>query len=88
MTNVELHGLSERFSQIDGKKVVLRPFSVSDVTGEYVGWLNDPDVVKYSNQRFVTHSKSTCAQYVAGFEGSNNLFVKIERKVDQRLLEP
>ena len=55
---------------------------MADITCEYVGWLNDPDVVKYSNQRFFQHTPASCEKYLAGFAGTDNLFLKIEQKVD------
>lgn len=72
----------ERFIRLCGEKVVLKPFTVSDITDEYVSWLNDPQVVKYSNQRFKRHTKETCSKYLESFQGTDNLFIKIERKYD------
>lgn len=32
---------------LEGKKCFLRPVEESDVTEEYVGWLNDPEITRY-----------------------------------------
>lgn len=60
-----------------GRRVVLRPFTAADITDTYVGWLNDAEVVRYSNQRFVRHTRASCERYLAGFDGSANLFVSL-----------
>jgi len=70
------------FERLVGKKTVLEPFLARDITDEYIAWLNDPEVVKYSNQRFLRHTPETSRNYLAGFDGTDNLFIKITRKAD------
>lgn len=65
------------FNKLLGTKILLRPFDVSDITPEYVSWLNDPEVVKYSNQRFVEHSEDSCLNFYNSFTYSDNLFISI-----------
>lgn len=60
-----------------GPHVVLRPFTATDITDAYIGWLNDPEVVRFSNQRFVRHTRESCERYFASFEGSANLFASL-----------
>jgi len=60
-----------------GRKVILRPFRFEDITPVYLGWLHDPTVVKYSNQRFHQHTVMSCQQYLASFQGSDNHFLAI-----------
>jgi [ribosomal protein S5]-alanine N-acetyltransferase len=74
--------MNRQFEHLVGEKVVLKPFTVADITSEYVAWLNDPEVVKYSNQRFRQHTIASCQRYHASFEETDNLFIKIERKID------
>ena len=52
----------------------------------YVSWLNDPEVVKYSNQRFNKHTAESCLKYLNSFEGTNNIFVGIRRSEDDVLI--
>lgn len=59
---------------LHGKLVTLESFRSSDITTEYVSWLNDPEVVRYSNQRFRSHSVQTCQEYLQTFQHSTNLF--------------
>ena len=69
--------MSEIYGQLLGCHVQLRPFSQSDITDEYISWLNDPEVVRYSNQRFVNHTKETSLTYWESFLGSPNLFFSV-----------
>ena len=64
---------------LDGRIINLQPFRPSDITPEYVGWLNDPNVVRYSNQRFQRHDAATCQAYLRSFTGTPNLFLAIRR---------
>lgn len=69
-----------------GARTALRPFSGADLDDDYVGWLNDPAVVRYSNQRFRRHSRESCAAYLRLFDGSPNLFLSIRDAVDDRAI--
>lgn len=62
---------------LQGAKVRIVPFAPEDVTDAYVGWLNDSEVTRFSNQRFRTHTRATCEQYRASFEGTSNQFLSI-----------
>ena len=74
--------LKSRFSCLLGEKTALSQFTANDITSEYLSWLNDPEVVKYSNQRFRTHTLATCMDYFTSFASTENLFIKVERKTD------
>ncbi|MCW5635299.1 MAG: GNAT family N-acetyltransferase [Rubrivivax sp.] len=62
---------------LQGPRIRLRAFTAADITDTYVAWLNDPEVVRYSNQRFVRHTRESCERYFATFAGSPNLFVSL-----------
>ncbi|MEE4206335.1 MAG: GNAT family protein [Erythrobacter sp.] len=74
------------FEGLAGKKVRLRPFAPGDITEAYLGWLADPVVTRYSNQRLRTHTRATCEAYLASFAGTANLFVSIRRADDDRAI--
>jgi RimJ/RimL family protein N-acetyltransferase len=74
--------LDTHFNILEGRKVILLPFTASDITTEYMMWLNDPTVVRYSNQRFRQHSWESCQDYLASFKGSTNRLVKVIRRTD------
>jgi ribosomal-protein-alanine N-acetyltransferase len=65
------------FDILTGCNVVLMPFTVADIDDAYIGWLNDRDVVRFSNQRFVLHSRESCMRYHRSFESTDNLFLSI-----------
>jgi RimJ/RimL family protein N-acetyltransferase len=62
---------------LTGQKVTLAPFAEADITPAYLGWLGDPDLMKYSNQRFRRHSVASCRDYLASFAGSDNYFMAV-----------
>jgi ribosomal-protein-alanine N-acetyltransferase len=82
MTSASDQRLPE-FAMLTGRKVALRPFGLADVTAAYLGWLNDPEVVRYSNQRFRRHDSASSAAYLASFAGTDNLFLSIRRLDDE-----
>ena len=62
----------------EGNKVLLRPFKESDITPSYINWLNDPDVLRYSNQRFHKHTHRSCQNYLKTFTESIDKFFLIK----------
>jgi RimJ/RimL family protein N-acetyltransferase len=71
---------------IEGRRLRLRPFGEADIDAAYLGWLNDPVVTRYSNQRFRRHDGDTARAYLATFAGSSNLFLSIRRRDDDRAI--
>ncbi len=57
-------------------------FSEKHLTARYVSWLNDPEVVRYSEQRHKRHTLESCRAYFESFEGTPNMFLAIEKKED------
>jgi RimJ/RimL family protein N-acetyltransferase len=62
---------------LKGQLVTLELFEKSNITSTYVGWLNDRELMKYSNQRFLMHTRESCETYLASFIGTDNLFMAI-----------
>ena len=48
------------------------PFNEEFLTERYVGWLNDPEVVRYSEQRHHQHTLQSCRDYWQSFQGTSN----------------
>lgn len=71
---------------ITGKRLCLCPFTESDITADYIRWLNDPEVVRFSNQRFRRHDEKSCLDYLRSFAGSDNLFLAVRLADDKRLI--
>jgi RimJ/RimL family protein N-acetyltransferase len=72
--------------QIDGLRLRLSPCTQEHVNASYIGWLNDPNVVKYSNQRFISHTPETCLHYLQSFADTNNRFYAIKELATGQML--
>ena len=63
--------------KLQGARITLRAMQAVDITDTHVGWLNDPEVVRHSNQRFVHHTPASSLRYLHSFEGSANLYASV-----------
>ena len=63
--------------RLTGSVVELRSFAPENLTESYLGWLRDPQLMRFSNQRFRTHNINSCRAYLASFAGTDNLFLAI-----------
>lgn len=59
------------------ERLRIAPFTEADITERYISWLNDPEVVRYSDQRFRRHTAESCRAYLRSFEGRPNHFWSI-----------
>ena len=50
-----------------GKTYSLRPFTLDNITDEYIGWLNDPIVNKFLDVRRVNQTMETVTEYINSF---------------------
>ncbi len=68
------HEPESRMSIATLKTARLRLDSFAEVhlSKRYVSWLNDPEVVRYSEQRYRQHSMETCQQYVRAMADAEN----------------
>lgn len=72
--------------RITGPRVVLRPMGRDDITETHLGWLRDPQVVRLSNQRFVTHTLQSCLRYLESFEAGPHIYLSVRRASDDQAL--
>lgn len=49
---------------IQGETISLRRLSESDVSAEYLKWMNDPEITKFTESRFLTHSQESLLAFV------------------------
>ena len=70
LVNIQLPVFSER--------ITIRQFEPTDITPAYLEWLNDPDLMAFSNQRFATHSKKSSSRYLKKFRGTANKFLALD----------
>ncbi|MDP3511304.1 MAG: GNAT family protein [Sulfuritalea sp.] len=71
---------------LSGERLYLCPFTESDITVDYIRWLNDPEVLRFSNQRFRHHDEKSCLAYLRTFADSDNLFLAVHLADDKRLI--
>ena len=60
-----------------GRKIFLKKFLEKDLTLNYLSWLNDPEVVKFSEQRHYKHSLESSKKYYISMEESGHLLMAI-----------
>lgn len=72
--NIEILALK---GTLMGSRLLLRQFTSADISESYLSWLQDPEVLRFSNQRFRVHTKETCQAYLDSFDGSPNYFLAI-----------
>lgn len=65
------------FQKIVTKRLSIRKFQEDDVTDRYVSWLNDPETVRYSEQRHTAHSYETSMNYLAHVRKVGDWFLAI-----------
>jgi len=65
---------------IETPRLFILPFRESFLTERYIGWLNDPEVVCYSEQRHKTCTIESCRAYWQSFNGTPNYFWAITAK--------
>ncbi len=56
----------------------LVPFAAPHLSAAYVSWLNDHNVMRYSEQRHRDHTVESCAAYVASMVAAGNSLWAIE----------
>lgn len=55
-------------------------FNQNDITAEYLSWLNNKKLMKFSNQRHVLHTVSTSREYLERMKAEGNLFLSIQHQ--------
>jgi len=63
-----------RTPTLSGASVRLVPFSARHITGRYVGWLNDPEVVRFSELRHRRHTRQSCVRYLRSMREGGHYF--------------
>jgi len=59
------------------------PFSEKFLSSRYVTWLNDQEVVRFSEQRFRKHTLESCRQYLQSFEHSPDHFWAVVSRISE-----
>ena len=57
--------------------IKLIKFTEKFITKDYLGWLNDKTLMKYSENKHTTHDIKSCKKYLESFKNSDNKFFAI-----------
>ncbi len=71
---------------LQGERLTVRLLTESDLSDRYLSWLNDPETVQFSNQRFLIHNIDSARHYFKSFTDSPNLFFAIEDQQSRQLV--
>lgn len=72
--------------RIEGPRVSVRPFAADFLTQRYVDWLNDPVLMRYSEQRHRYHTLESNQAYAAGFDQQTKfLWAIVDRQDDAHI---
>lgn len=66
--------MNPQLRTIETQRLQIRQFPEELISQRYVSWLNDAEVVRYSEQRHRTHTLESAKCYWEAFEQSPNLF--------------
>ena len=59
---------------IRGGRLDLVPFAESHITDDYLGWLNDTHLMRFSEQRHRVHTRESARDYLRSFDDTENRF--------------
>lgn len=59
---------------IGSARLTLRELTEADVTEKYVGWLNDREVVQFTESRFDTHTRDSVCRFVRTIAADENFY--------------
>lgn len=60
--------------EIATRRLSIVPFAERFLTPQYVGWLNDSEVVRFSTQRQRVHTLESCRRYWRSYDGTPHYF--------------
>lgn len=75
-----MRGVMTKAPILQTTRLQLVPFSEQHLTARYIGWLNDPEVVRYSELRHHAHTTQSCREYLRAFRESPHYFWAIETR--------
>ena len=67
-----------KFDSITTERLIISLFEVSDMSEMYISWLNDQELMRFSEQRHRKHTLSSCKRYLSSFKNSSNLFLAVK----------
>lgn len=67
--------------KLEGRNIFLRPFTMADISSDYLSWLNDPEVNAFSRRRYFQSDKASAQAFFQSLSPKEGLFA-ICRKSD------
>lgn len=71
---------------LSDQSIILEPANPDHINAEYLSWLNDKELMRFSRQRHFTHTRETSLAYQESFKGTNNHYWAIIEKESGKLL--
>ncbi|HEY8274074.1 MAG TPA: GNAT family protein [Pseudolabrys sp.] len=62
---------------LNGEKIFLRPLLPSDGSDEYLSWINDPMVLRYSGRKAFPSTRADLARFLDNLSGSGDVVLAI-----------
>ena len=70
---------------IESGRLILRSMEEADAVPDYVRWMNDPDIVRYTESRHTDHSVDDIRRYIAAMRSDpDSLLLAMETEMDRR----
>jgi len=64
-------------------RLTIEPFSEVHLTSRYLAWLNDAEVVQFSEQRHKQHTLTSCREYMLSFADSSDAFLALVTRSEE-----
>jgi RimJ/RimL family protein N-acetyltransferase len=74
------------FRPLRTRRLDVVAFGDACLDDEYLGWLNDPVTMRFSNQRFRRHTRESAQAYLRSFAGTPSLFVSLRLAGNGRMI--
>jgi RimJ/RimL family protein N-acetyltransferase len=72
--------------RLRSSRLLLEPLTESAIGPEYLGWLNDPEVTRFSNQRFRRHTDKNLREYLGSFGAGPNMLLALQLADEGRMI--
>jgi len=72
---------------LEGQEIYLRPLVISDITSDYIGWLNDSEVCQYNSHHVFTYNQHRAEEYLKNISLSKESLVLaiIDKQTDKHI---
>ena len=64
-------------TKYNNNEIFLNQFNESYISEKYLSWLNNKELMQYSENRHTNHTIDSCREYYQSFNNSNNLLFAI-----------